>query len=64
MNKNLVETCLLKNVGLLTRLYIRPNLNVTDLSVCSNRFSASGPEVPTTNLCYLSDIRPNLKVDF
>ncbi|HEY9665882.1 MAG TPA: TolC family protein [Coleofasciculaceae cyanobacterium] len=31
--------------------------NVTDLSVCSKRFSASGTEIPTTNLCCLSDIQ-------
>ena len=31
-------------------------LNGTDSSVCSKRFSASGTEMPTTNLCYFSNI--------
>ena len=34
--------------------------NGTDFNVCSKRFSASDTKVPTTNLCYFSDIQLKL----
>ncbi|HEY9653032.1 MAG TPA: hypothetical protein V6C95_20415, partial [Coleofasciculaceae cyanobacterium] len=49
--------CLSWNSVALAQLASELNENVIDLSICTKRFSSSGTEVPTTNLCYFSDIQ-------